>query len=182
MCGISGIINPMQGEHNMNRKLWFSIITQHSVCINNVRFVVLPWQGVQISYNHFLRLPAKYKYLASALYCILPAALGNVLKLLLLITKMHAILYASMSCKRLTHLDHISEETMATMNAMVINRTATTVTATGTTTLLTYAPWSRLLILESVYVWLVSVARKPRIKQKLGVTCLATSGFACHTV
>ena len=49
-----------------------------------------------------------------------------------------------MPCKRLTHLDHISEETMAKMNAMVINRSATTVTATGTTTLLTYAPLSEM--------------------------------------
>ena len=44
-----------------------------------------------------------------------------------------------MPCRRVTDLDHISEETMAKMNAMVINGTATTVTATGTTTLLTYA-------------------------------------------
>ena len=35
-------------------------------------------KGVQISYNHFLRLPAKYNYLASASYCILPAALRSV--------------------------------------------------------------------------------------------------------
>ena len=45
-----------------------------------------------------------------------------------------------MPCRRVTHLNHISEETMAKMT----NRTATTVTATGTTTLLTYAPLSEM--------------------------------------
>ena len=49
-----------------------------------------------------------------------------------------------MPCRRVTHLEHISEETMAKMNAMVFNRTATTVTATGTTTLLTFAPLSEM--------------------------------------
>ena len=39
------VINPMQGESSINRKLWLSIITQHSALIGILRKVdLLPWQ------------------------------------------------------------------------------------------------------------------------------------------
>ena len=56
----------MQGVYNTNMQEAVAFNYNTTLCINRIITQGSHRKGVQISYNHFLRLPAKYNYSASA--------------------------------------------------------------------------------------------------------------------